>query len=163
MKQGDLGECRVARGSCRSVAGQHSWVVIGTDCYDEGATIIDPTLWSYDPSVEGVWTGTYRDGLHQPHGKGSIWAWGRPDYPTGPIMELTPRKPLSASAQSFLSLMGPLDYQGWAQLAHAPVQNWPSGEIFDAMHHTENLPGLVPIDIIGMVTSLNPGGLYLPK
>ena len=47
VRHGDLGACRVARGACRGVLGQHSWVVLGDDCYDKLATIIDPTLWSY--------------------------------------------------------------------------------------------------------------------
>ena len=38
---------RVARGSCRGVGSQHSWIVDGWNCYDPDAKIIDPTLWSY--------------------------------------------------------------------------------------------------------------------
>lgn len=164
VRQGDLGACRVARGSCAGVGGQHSWVVLGDDCYDKRAVIIDPTLWSYDENVPlGVWVGTYRKGKHHPHGEGSIWEWGRPNDPTGPIMKLTPRKPFSESAKSFLQMLGPLDKEGWALLAHAPVQFWPAGEILDAIYHTEGLSAYVPIDIIGMTTSLNPNGLYLPE
>lgn len=162
VQNGELGACRVARGSCKGVGGQHSWVVLGGDCYDDDAVIIDPTLWSYDETVTGVWVGTYRDGRHRPHGKGSIWDWGRPNEATGPVIELTPRKPFSSSAEIFLELLGPLDYEGWIQLAHAPVGFWPAGEILDAIEHTEGLSGRVPIDILGMVTELNPKGLYLP-
>ena len=162
VKHGDLGACRVARGACRGVGGQHSWVVLGDDCYDERATIIDPTLWSYDDTVSGIWVGTYRDGRHTPHGKGSIWQWGRPDKPTGPIVTLTPRQSFSPTAQDFLELLGPLDFKGWAMLAHAPVEHWPAGEIIAAINSTEGLSALVPIDILGMTTDLNPKGLYLP-
>lgn len=156
-----LDRARVARGSCRGVGGQHSWVVLGGDCYDDDAAIIDPTLWSYDASVEGIWTGTYRDGLHHPHGKGSIWAWGRPEEARNAPVELTPRQPWSREARDFLDLLGPLDERGWIMLAHAPVENWPSAEIIDAILES-GLGAYVPIDIVGMLTDRNPGGAYLP-
>lgn len=162
VKHGELGVCRVARGACTGVGGQHSWVVLGDNCYDGHAVIIDPTLWSYDESVEGVWVGNYRDGRHRPHGKGSIWQWGRPPAATGPVVTLTPREPFSRSARGFLEIMGPLDFEGWCLLAHAPVGAWPAAEILDAIEHTEGLSGRVPIDILGMITELNPKGLYLP-
>ena len=154
---------RVARGFCKGVPGQHSWVVLGDDCYDDDATMVDPTLWSYDKTVKGVWVGSYRDGRHRPHGKGSIWKWGRPDYPTGPIVELTPRRPFSEEAQRFLEVLGPLDRRGWGILANAPVEEWPAGEIIDAIYHTEGLQVLPPIDHVGMLTDLNPNGLYLAE
>lgn len=47
---------RVARGACRGVGNQHSWVVIG-DPYAP-AIIIDPTLWSYRSDVSGVFVGS---------------------------------------------------------------------------------------------------------
>lgn len=162
VKHGDLGVCRVARGACRGVTGQHSWVILGDDCYDQRATIIDPTLWSYDDTVSGVWVGTYQSRRHTPHGKGSIWRWGRPNGPVGPVMTLTPARPFSPNAQSFLELLGPLDFEGWCMLAHAPVEQWPAAEILAAIENTEGLGGLVPIDIRGMLTDENPGGLYLP-
>ena len=59
-----------------ALAARHSWVVLGDDCYHERALIVDPTLWSYDDTVEGVWVGSYRDRRHRPHGKGSIWNVG---------------------------------------------------------------------------------------
>jgi hypothetical protein len=162
VRSGVLGdECRVARGACKGVGGQHSWVVVGMDCYDEDAVIVDPTLWSYDKAVRGIWTGTARNGRHVPHGKGSIWEWGRPDTPTGPEVKLTPREPLSDEAQAFLGLLGPLDRKGWAVLAHAPVEDWPSAEIIAAMHDTEGIGPLVPVDIVGMLTDRE-SRLYLP-
>lgn len=162
MRSGQFGVCRVARGSADGVAAQHSWLVLGDDCYADNATIIDPTLWSYDKTVKGVWVGGYRDGRHRPHGKGSIWSWGRPDAATGPVIELTPRQPFSQDARDFLELLGPLDMRGWAQLAHAPVEGWPAGEIIDALCENPILKAHVPIDIVGMLTDRNPGGLYLP-
>lgn len=161
VKSGVVAPARVARGTCTGVFGQHSWVVLGDDCYDDDAEIIDPTLWSYDDSVEGIWTGTYQDGRHRPHGKGSIWEWGRPDEASGPVIELTPRQPFSDEAQDFLDLLGPLDEEGWAVLAHAPVEGWPAKEILSAMLDTKELGHRIPIDIVGMVTDRNPGGLYL--
>ena len=47
-------------------------------------------------------------------------------------------------------------------LAHAPVEMWPAAEILAAIENTEELHGRVPIDIRGMLTDENPGGLYLP-
>jgi len=40
VKSGEFGECRVARGTCNGVGGQHSWVVLSMDVYDKRATII---------------------------------------------------------------------------------------------------------------------------
>lgn len=169
MNSGRFGTCRVARGLADGVIGQHSWLVLGDDCYDDDAVIIDPTLWSYDSTVKGVWVGTYRDGLHRPHGKGSIWNWGRPNEAVGPVVTLTPRRPLSQTARNFLDMLGPLDADGWIMLAHAPVEGWPAGEIIDALCETpdpkiptQTFEVYVPIDIVGMVTARNPHGMYLP-
>lgn len=161
VRSGILGDARVARGTCVGVGGQHSWVVVGGDCYDVDAPIWDATLWSYDEHVDGVWRGTMRDGRHRPFGQGSIWDWGRPDYPTEEPIELTPSRPLSGRARDFLGMLGPLDRRGWAVLAHAPVEEWPAGEIIRAMYETEAVGALIPIDIVGMVTDVNPSGLYL--
>lgn len=96
VRSGVLPEgARVARGSCPGVGGQHSWVVLGGDCYDRKAQVIDPTLWCYDNAVREIWK-------------------GRAD------------------------------------------------EIIGAMYDDERLSALVPIDIVGMITDRNPGGLYLP-
>ena len=166
VKAGVLGTSRVARGSCRGVGGQHSWVVLGNDCYDPNATIVDPTLWSYDRTVEGVWVGSMRDRRHQPHGYyggQTIWEWGKPAPATGPVITLTPAAPLSPAAQHFLALLGPLDWQGWAMLvSNAPVLGWPAGEIIAAASDTPGLGAAVPIDRLGMLTDRNPSGLYLP-
>jgi hypothetical protein len=153
---------RVARGTCQGVGGQHSWVVIG-DPYDPKVQIIDPTLWSYDPEVKDIWYGSGRDGKHVPFGggRGTIWDWGRPADPTGPVIELTPRSPLSRDAQLFLEILGPLDRRGWMVLVQAPMLGWPAGDILAAMDDTEALSALVPIDLLGMLTNRNPGGLYL--
>jgi hypothetical protein len=155
-----VGEGRVARGSCPGVPGQHSWVVLGGDCYDRRAPIIDPTLWSYDPRVDGIATGKASDRPHTPHGSGSIFDWGKPGTYGGPTIELDVE--WSGDARRFLDLLGPLDRRGWADLAHAPVGGWPAREIITAMHGDDRLAALVPIDIVGMVTDLNPSGLYLP-
>ena len=161
VQSGVLGKARVARGGAHGILGQHSWVVLGDDCYDDNAVIVDPTLWSYDDDVQGIWIGTYRDGRHVPHGKGSIWAWGRPNPATGKVVELTPRNPWSPEAELFLELLGPLDAEGWIQLAHAPVEHWPAAEIIDALCES-GFEVYVPIDIVGNLTDRNPKGLYLP-
>lgn len=159
IESGIFEEARVARGVCKGVGAQHSWVVLGSDCYDPGAEIVDPTLWSYDESVDGVWIGSMRAGRHRPHGTGNIWGWGRPAPATGVPVELTPRKPFSDAARSFLAMLGPLDREGWRMLAHAPVGGWPAAEIIDAMCESD-LGEFVPIDIRGMLTDRNPGDLY---
>ena len=38
---------RVARGFCQGVGSQHSWAVLGEDCYAPDVQIIDPTRWSF--------------------------------------------------------------------------------------------------------------------
>lgn len=150
---------RVCRGACRGVPGQHSWVVLGDDCYATDAWVVDPTLWSYDSTVTGIWEGQAHERPHLPHGRGSIWKWGRPDEPQGEIIELEGE--FSPEAQDFLDMLGPLDEEGWRIMAHAPVEDWPSGEIIAAMYRHPKIQPFIPIDIVGMVTDINPGGLYL--
>lgn len=153
---------RVARGTCRGVGGQHSWVVVGDNCYDPKAVIIDSTLWSYRDDVVGIWVGSAKKGWHQPHGAGLIWDWGKPQTNGGKVFELDPEIKLSDGAKAFLDLLGPLDMQGWcALLGHAPVGGWPSREIVAAAYRTKELKMLIPIDRVGMLTDVNPGGLYL--
>lgn len=155
---------RVARGTHSAVGGQHSWIVPDGDCYDPHARVIDPTLWSYDLTVTGIWIGRRLDPDHVPHGgHGDIWSWGKPVRGRGEIIELTPRKPLSSAARMFLDMLGPLDLSGWMVLAGAPVAGWPAAEIIDAIYSTERLTAAPPIDIVGMLTDHNPGGLYLPE
>lgn len=157
------GPRRVARGSCNGVGGQHSWVVVGDDCYAENAQIIDPTLWSYRKDVEGIWYGTPNSPFkHTPFGSGSIFEYGKPVSQGGPPIELTPSKSLSREAALFLRLLGPLDREGWSMLLHAPVGFWPAREIIEAADDTSELCSITPIDILGMVTDRNPHGLYLP-
>lgn len=153
---------RVARGTCPEV-GVHSWAVIG-DCYDDDATIIDATLWSWRKDVSGIFVGKVSKYGHRPSGKGSIWDWGRPTCGTGKLIKLTPKFSLSRAAVAFMELLGPLDRAGWETLANgAPVQGWPAGEIFAAMDDTKALTAVVPIDKLGMLTDRNPGKLYLPE
>jgi hypothetical protein len=152
---------RVARGTATGVGGQHSWVVVGDDCYAPRARIVDPTLWSYDDRVSGVWHGTAADGAHRPRGAGRIWDHGRPPEPTGPVIDLAvdPGRP----ARVFLEFAAPrgLDRHGWRLLADSPVGGWPAGDIIAAMADTPDLAALVPIDVLGMITDRNPGGVYL--
>jgi len=149
---------RVARGWCDGVGSQHSWVVIGNPYSPD--LIIDPTLWSYRQDVKGIFVGDGSQYNHRPHGKGSIWEWGCPRSGDDKPIKLTPKIPLSEDAQMFLSMVGGLDKQGWSNLSHAPVEDWPSAEIFAAMDDTKELACLVPIDILGMLTDRNPSRLY---
>jgi hypothetical protein len=154
---------RVARGFCTGITGQHSWAVVGMDCYDPDAPVIDPTLWSWRKDVRGVYVGDRARYGHTPHGDASIWGWGKPVSKGGPVIELTPKTPLSESAEAFLELIGPLDRDGWFTLSHAPALGWPAGEIFAAMDDTEAVSHFVPVDMLGMLTERNPDGLYLPR
>lgn len=45
----------------------------------------------------------------------------------------------------------------------APTPGWPAAEIVAAMCETPNLQSLVSVDLAGMLTDRNPGGLYLPN
>jgi hypothetical protein len=173
VRSGLLGrECRVARGTCCGVGGQHSWVVRGStpeEVYDEDTTIIDVTLWSYDETKPKVWIGTRRDGLHMPHhGQSNIWEYGCPDSGGDPEVPLTPKEPLSDLAERWLTMFreiagGPLDRRFWAALmTHSPYAGWPSAEITKAVHDTPELRALIPIDRLGLQTDVNPGLLFLP-
>jgi hypothetical protein len=152
---------RVARGFAKGVGmAQHSWVVAG-DPYDKDAHIIDATLWSYDPTVKGVWQGTMRDGIHRPHGAGHFLTASAPRHHGGTTIHLNTVR-LSPEARQFLDAIdAPFDYQGWSEVAHLPVEGWPAGEVFAAMDATPTLGALVPIDVLGMTTELNPSNLYM--
>ncbi len=154
-----FGPSRVARGFAEGVRSQHSWLVIGDDCYDKEAKIIDPTLWSYRDDIDGIWTGTLADSIHHPHGQGVIWEWGMPAPGGGP--EIALESELGSFAESFLKTIGPLDAFGWGiLLSKAPVEGWPAKEIFEAASKTPSLSALIPVDRLGMLTDLNPGKLY---
>ena len=161
LRTGEFGPGRIARGTCEYVPSQHSWIVLGDDCYDRNSVIVDPTLWAHDPEVTGIYTGRNRQGYyHQPHGAGSCFSVGQPQNHGGPDIELTPSKPLKPRARAWLGVLGPLDIRGWMEVAHLPVEDWPAGPILTAMAETRVLEALIPIDILGMNTDLNPDGLY---
>lgn len=153
LRTGEFGRGRVARGTAEGIVGQHSWIVLGDDVYNDAAAIVDPTI---DPRKIVV---DYAAMLtNTPKGKGSIWAWEKPWAHSTRYVELA--VPVSPEAEMFLSLIGPLDLLGWMQLADAPVEGWPAAEIIAAMLKTPELKAAVPIDIAGHLTDENPGGLY---
>lgn len=158
VKRGPWPEARVARGTTAGVRGQHSWVVLG-EPYDPHVTILDPTLWSYTASAPSVLVARAVARPHRPHGFGSIYGVGRPHGHGGDTMTLA--VPVSSAAEDFLASLGPLDARGWANLANAPVGDWPAAEVIAAMYDTPGLRALVPIDRVGMLTDRNPQGLYL--
>ncbi|MFT4011247.1 MAG: hypothetical protein QM655_14525 [Nocardioidaceae bacterium] len=138
------------------------------DCYDEDATIIDLTAWSYDMDVSRVWVTSMTESPHRPHGYGPpLIEWGCPEGGGGEHIGLTPTEPLGAEARFWVDTMfrnevGNLDRRFWSNLVnHAPMVGWPAGEVIAAMDDTEELSALVPIDILGMTTNRNPMGLYL--
>jgi hypothetical protein len=153
---------RVARGWAKGVGSQHSWVAIDGDPYDPDGRIIDATLWSYDPTVSRVWAGRLSDGVHKPHGAGHFMTVGMPYNHGDREIRLIINRPMSERARNFLRMLGPLDYKGWWQVAHLPVEGWPAREIIEAMLDTPALAVLVPVDIVGMITDRNPQGIYLP-
>lgn len=159
LKTGLVGKGRIARGWCNGVRGQHSWIVLGEDCYDPKATIIDPTLWSYDPGVIGIWQGNYGFGRHKPHGMGSIWEAGKPQH-TGRDTIILDREGLSDAACLFLDMVEPLDFGGWAELCNNAIEDWPAKEIITRIAERDETKHIPKIDIVGMVTDLNPSGLY---
>ncbi len=154
------GPARVARGAASRVHGQHSWIVLGEDCYDPRAQILDPTLWSYDAARSPLLLHTDAShGTHRPHGAGFIFDHGKPASHGGEPIDID-RAGLSRLGRRFLDLLGPLDVHGWYDLLHSPVGGWPAGEIIAASYRDKRLRALIPIDIVGMTTDLNPGGLY---
>jgi hypothetical protein len=160
LRTGLFGRGRMARGTCPGVISQHSWFILGDDPYDEDATGVDPVLQTCRDDVDGIAVFRGGDLGHRPHGSGSCYAGGMPYHHGGPDIELTPAKPLTVSARHFLAHLLPLDYRGWAGVAHMGVEGWPAAEIITAMCDTEGLGVLIPIDIRGMLTDTNPNDLY---
>lgn len=162
MVKSDLfeGPRRVARGCCDGVSCQHSWIVLGRNCYIPDA-LVDPTLWAYDSEVEGIWYGSKEDSRHHPLGEGLIFDWGMPMNHGGEHIELE----LSGVAAAWMDLLPrPHDTRLWhSLLSEAPAQGWPAAEITAAAYNDERLKALIPIDRVGMLTDINPGGLYLPN
>jgi hypothetical protein len=168
VKSGGLGvSARVARGAATDVGGQHSWVVLGEpgdgtlpDPYDPDHQVLDVTAWSYDPRCprvhQGAASGPRR--RYTPKGAGSIFAWGKPSSSGGEVIPLEVADP---AARLFLSMLGPLDLHGWLELANAPVGGWPARAVVEAMAAHPTLAVLLPVDVVGMLTETNPGGLYL--
>ncbi len=157
LRTGLFGRGRVARGFHSLVRGQHSWIVLGDDCYDPDATLVDPTITACDGEI---YVGLNGDDGHRPHGGGSCFDADMPSGHGGPVIALTPVTPLSPAAARFLCMLGPLDLRGWGEVAHMPVRDWPAAEIITAMLDTPGLGALIPVDIAGMVTDRNPGNLY---
>ena len=162
VRSGLLGEggptLRVARGACLGVGGQHSWAVLGHP-YDNGATIVDLTLWSYNPRQPRIWIGTLRNTLHRPKGYGHIFSGSKPEGRGG---EVIPVKVSSEQARDFLRMVGPLDAHGWGALwSRCGMLGWPAKEILEAfLDQYPKMAPLVPIDIVGMVTDRNPQDTY---
>ena len=155
---------RVARGTARGIGGQHSWIVVGNP-YKPDA-IYDPTRWSYEQQFVGFRIDDAVVGDYRPHGAGHFFKGSPPQHHGGETIHLTPRDGgvWSTEAREWLRLVGaPFDSHGWAEVAHLPVEGWPAGEVFAAMDANPKLQALIPIDILGMTTDLNPQGLYLPE
>lgn len=180
---------RVARGTWRApspdiAVGQHSWIVLcpeprfGDDmpgAYRPDAIIVDLTLGFTIADKLQEQTGrpvAQAPGIvadvagkldrYRPHGAGDIWGpeGGRALRGKGKRVWLTPERPFSSIARVFLEVLGPLDRSGWSTVFHGPMCGWPSAEIITGAAQTEEVAALIPIDIQGMVTDLNPSRLY---
>lgn len=159
------GTCRVARGSCSGVGGQHSWVVFGNP-YDEKVLLLDCTLWSYDPDAPMVYAqrgtaGGANRWRYRPKGWGSHWQTGIPqtDYEHDMTPAALDGDPLIALFRQHVG--GPLSRRWWAQFLDGPVGGWPYPEWLPILAADPALAPLIPVDVLGMGTYLNPGGLYL--
>lgn len=161
LRSGLFGPGRIARGQGDGVRSQHSWIVLGDDCYDPAGTVVDPTIWAYrTPDRPGVMV--IRNLIrHFPHGFGDISdAEPLPDR-EGTLVELPGFSQLSRAAREFLESCGyPFDYRQWCYLASGPVQGWPAAEIITVLAETPRLAAAPPIDYVGMLTDKNPRNLY---
>jgi hypothetical protein len=150
---------RVARGFVQGVRGQHSWALVAPEMiYEPETYVVDITLWSYVPEAPRLYIAKAKHWPHRPHGFGRLEYLG-PD-PTDPIISLG--VPISEGAKMFLQMYAPagLDRRAWMTLLNGPMQGWPSKEIVDAASKTRELAAMVPLDILGMLTDVNPSGLY---
>lgn len=159
---------RVARGWAKGVTGQHSWVILDADPYDPDTRIVDPTLWTYDMLTPGVVATTVDAGSHRAHGHGPhIMQAGRPDAPTGDTIELSRRGRACLSNGSlggkfWMDMFGRLDRRGWSTVLNGTMVGWAAAEIVEAAWWTPELRHIVPVDLVGMLTDVNPMGVYLP-
>lgn len=152
-------DARVARGAVQGVGGQHSWVVLDDDVYKPYAWVIDPTYWSYDDLASApyvvVQRAIARARWYLPHGHGRLGELPLPGTSEPVALEVT-----DAEARAFLRKVGPLDPLGWMRLFNGPMGGWPARTIVAAAYDDDRLRALIPIDVAGMLTDRNPGGLY---
>lgn len=152
-------DARVARGFVQGVTGQHSWVVLDDDVYKPYAWVIDPTYWSYDDLTSApyvhVQRAIARGRQYRPHGSGML-----SKLPLAGRREPVALEVADAEARAFLKKVGPLDPYGWMRLFNGPMGGWPARTIVAAAYDVDELRALIPIDVAGMLTDRNPGGLY---
>ena len=157
---------RVARGTAQGVFGQHSWVVLGEDCYNPNAIIVDVTLWSYDPKQPRVLIDRAKNLSHLPHGSNSIWDAGCPIPGDDEDMPLD--LPFMHKAEPFYRMVrekvGRTDRRFWMSLwSSNAMLGFNASALLEAfLDRYPDQAAIVPIDIIGMLTDRNPSGLYLP-
>ncbi len=150
---------RVARGWCKGIVCQHSWVALG-DPYDPATEVIDLTRWSWLGEDPYIYRGHPVPDTYTPHGYGEIWDVGRPVSNGGEPIHLSG---LLTEARDFLDFVDPdgLDVQAWHALLNSPIGGWPAREIIDRAYRHHQLMPLIPIDVAGMLTDVNPAGVYL--
>jgi hypothetical protein len=150
---------RVARGFAKGVISQHSWALVAPDMiYDPQNYVVDITLWSYVPEVPRLYIAKAAKS-HIPKGQGMLRTMPDPAK-VGPLVETDVE--LSKAAKSFLESWAPngMDMANWYHLLNGPMQGWPSKDIVTAAYHTKQLQAVIPIDIVGLLTDINPNGLY---
>lgn len=149
---------RVARGWSRGIGGQHSWAVQG-DPYARSSRVVDITMWSYQRHIAKIYCpkNLYD---HEPHGYGYLvpQVIERPSIPE--VTDL-PLERLSDETLEWLQMRYPngIGMQDLNRLVNGPMLAWNSREFIGALS-LSRYKQFVPIDIRGMLTDENPGGLY---
>ena len=178
VQSGLLGEpgpaCRVVRGAANyAIGSQHSWICLG-EPYDPRAIYVDYTAHQWKGNdLANVVVATAKQAYedfqdatiprgHAIHGYNptSIWKFGRPHPGRGEHFMLDARE-LSDEAKSFVSVLGPMDADAWADLCEYPQGAWPYKEIARAViAQVPTAQTRLRIDIYSMAGDLNVDGLY---
>jgi len=158
---------RVLRGYCDGVEGQHSWIALDTanDAFEREVEILDPTLWSYDDKVKDyLWWGTNL-ARHRPHGSGRFFDYG---CPIGDGKDIVGLNTCGIPGNRILRIMEStgFDYslRAWSAFFNSGHFAYTAGGASDIIHaacFNTDLCALIPIDIVGNLTSINPDGLYM--
>jgi len=153
-------DARMARGFSIQITSQHSWIVLGKDVFDRTALVVDPT-WSSTVMNAPMISYARNFRSHRPHGWGMLTEY--PESGGGPEVEIKGMTSETAEWVEFVRMTvdGPLDVRFWCRLFSGPLQGWPSRELVGLAAEMPELRFGIPVDVVGMLTDLNPNGLYL--